>query len=380
MAAASSPDHRGEGRHPKAAEAAAYSDLGDALRTLGKSNEAEKVLGIARNLKAGHPSPPAAVSEFSVPKTSWVKEWTVEVKPGDALRDANKNGEAIAFYREIIKRNPNNALARQRLGDSLFLQGKLDEAIASYQATVLLLERLARAGAYAANEEVSVFMVKYLHNNLGVALRRRDKPDDAIAHLWRAVELDPLDGDSVVNLGDSLRDAGKLDEAIAFYQTAIQLEPDEPLGYNSMGNVLTDQYDFSKAIEYYRKAMARSPTSRVAYNNLLLLPGKLHKEAAEALCDLGASLSNQGKLVEATAVYNYAVNLAFTDADGRGLETSCAYVLVMSGMKLCRLQPPLSQCVAKASQLNQPDKVSDVGADGGLWFPLGPASSPSLQE
>ena len=64
------------------------------------------------------------------------------------------------------------------------------------------------------------------HSNLGNALRFQGKLDEAIASYQQALRLQPDYADAHSNLGNSLRDQGLIDEAIASYQRALQLKPD----------------------------------------------------------------------------------------------------------------------------------------------------------
>jgi tetratricopeptide (TPR) repeat protein len=50
--------------------------------------------------------------------------------------------------------------------------------------------------------------------------------DDAIAHLRRAVEINPLNADAYHNLAVAYLLQRRIDEAIASAQTAVRLKPD----------------------------------------------------------------------------------------------------------------------------------------------------------
>ena len=87
-------------------------------------------------------------------------------------------------------------------------QGKLDEAVASYQRALRLKPDYAEA-----------------HNNLGVAFKEQGKLTEAVAagrgpapqaRLCRAHN----------NLGVAFKEQGKLEAAVASYQQALRLKPD----------------------------------------------------------------------------------------------------------------------------------------------------------
>ena len=176
--------------------------------------------------------------------------------------------------------DPNYASAYNNLGNALSDQGKLEEAIASYQQAIQLNPDSASA-----------------YYNLGVTLRRQGKLEEAIANYQQAIELDPNDADAYIGLGNALKEQGKLEEAIASYQQAIQLNPNDASAYYNLGNALSDQGKFEEAIASYQQAIELNPNDADAYYNL------------------GIALSDQGKLEEAIASYEKAIELNPNDAD-----------------------------------------------------------------
>ena len=66
------------------------------------------------------------------------------------------------------------------------------------------------------------------HNNLGIALFRRGRLDEAIASYHQALRLRPADAQASNNLATALRMGGRLNEAVAAYRQAIELAPTMP--------------------------------------------------------------------------------------------------------------------------------------------------------
>ncbi len=81
-----------------------------------------------------------------------------------------------------------------------------------------------RAGAYASE----------IHNNLGLALKRQEKLDAAVASYRRAVELNPRDAEALCNLGNVFGDQGRLDEAVASYRRALEIKPDYAAAHSNL--------------------------------------------------------------------------------------------------------------------------------------------------
>jgi Tfp pilus assembly protein PilF len=123
------------------------------------------------------------------------------------------------------------------------------------------------------------------HTNLGVALRDRGQPDEAIKEYRAAIKLDPKNAKLHSNLGNALLDRGQPDEAIREHRAAIELDPKlAPLHYN-LGNALFDQKQLDEAIREYRVAITLDPKLAVAHGALgqaLLQLGRF-VEAREAM-------------------------------------------------------------------------------------------------
>ncbi|MGK7898400.1 MAG: tetratricopeptide repeat protein [Xenococcus sp. (in: cyanobacteria)] len=112
------------------------------------------------------------------------------------------------FQEEAIGHKPQSAEDHVNLGLTFSKQGKLEEAIASYQAAIRLKPDLAEA-----------------HNNLGIALQELGRGEEAIASYKKALSLKPELAEVHNNLGVLLQEQGQLEKAIASYQTAIRLKP-----------------------------------------------------------------------------------------------------------------------------------------------------------
>ena len=105
-------------------------------------------------------------------------------------------------------------------------------------------------------------------SNLGNALRRQGKLDEAIAEYREAIRLQPDDHIGHYNLGDILRSQGKLDEAIAEYREAIRLQPDYAYAHSNLGLALLAQGKVDEAIAAHREALRLNPNYHNIPNNL----------------------------------------------------------------------------------------------------------------
>ncbi|KKK48141.1 hypothetical protein LCGC14_3148110, partial [marine sediment metagenome] len=87
-----------------------------------------------------------------------------------------------------------------------------------------------KAFEQARNAEIdaSIALVAFhrARNNLGVALKRRGRIDEAIEHYKMAIEVDPDFAEAHSNLGTVLQGLKRHDEALACFRRALQIKPD----------------------------------------------------------------------------------------------------------------------------------------------------------
>ncbi len=106
------------------------------------------------------------------------------------------------------------------------------------------------------------------HNNLGAALARRDRLDEAIAHYRQALKVKPDYADAHYNLGYALARQGKLEAAVSEFATALRLEPRSLKTHNNMGVTLMLLHRPRKAIDHFNAALKINPADADVHNNL----------------------------------------------------------------------------------------------------------------
>jgi type II protein arginine methyltransferase len=121
---------------------------------------------------------------------------------------AGEWAEAVPLFRQVIARDPANAVAHHQLGLIAFQSGQ----------TALAANLIAQAIATEPND------AEY-HNNLGVTLNAQGRHAEARTAFERAAALRPDYAQAFNNLGSVLEAAGLLDDAIEAYRRALAIDP-----------------------------------------------------------------------------------------------------------------------------------------------------------
>lgn len=161
------------------------------------------------------------------------------------------------------------------------------------------------------------------HNNLGGFLVEQGRPDEAIAHFRRAVEIQPHYARAQYNLGAALSEKGQLDEATVHLQVAVQLRPRYIEAHNGLARTLAKKGDWDSAMQHLERSLALDPDQAEAHNNLAnvlrhkrRLPEAaaeyqqalaLHPDYAAAQFNLGDVLRGMGETPAAVAHYKQAL-------------------------------------------------------------------------
>lgn len=182
--------------------------------------------------------------------------------------------QAIVFFGEVIKRDPNHAIAYFQFG---YCKGKLglySEAIEAYQQALRLKPDDADT-----------------HNNLCVAYNKVGRFVEAVESCKRALAINPNLADTYSNLAWSYHKLGRYAEAIESCRQAIRIQPNDALAHYNLGNSLSALGRYPEAIDSYKQTIRLMP------------------DHAEAHMNLGAAQHQLGRYEEALESYKQAVRL-----------------------------------------------------------------------
>jgi protein O-mannosyl-transferase len=137
-----------------------------------------------------------------------------------------------------------------------------------------------------------------VHNNLGSALARLGRLDEALASFQKAVRLQPDDAEAHSNLGNLLTERGRYDEALAHYHTALNSNRDDAETLNNLAWLLAtcpqpSLRNGAEAIEVAQRAKRLAGGQR-----------------ADLLDTLAAAYAEAGRFSEALKAARQALDLA----------------------------------------------------------------------
>jgi len=138
----------------------------------------------------------------------------------------------------------------------------------------------------ALQEAISVNPNQAVYRDtLGVVLLELGRPDMAIEHFKKAVEIDPIYADAYFHMGTALAEARKWDDAVAAYKKALSLPTltiPESANQN-LGLALYHLKRYQEAEQTLRFAISLDPKLQAAYYNLgLVFVAENRKEEATA--------------------------------------------------------------------------------------------------
>jgi tetratricopeptide (TPR) repeat protein len=128
-------------------------------------------------------------------------------------------------------------------------------------------------------------------NNLGVALRRRGRVDEAIEQYKLAIKDDPKYAEAYSNLGTAYLYQGRTDDALKAYRLAAKYAGNDGYIHHRLGIAYLRLARYEEAIEQFKKALSKEP------------------DLAEAHYDLGECYSKLGNQKKALEEYKAALEI-----------------------------------------------------------------------
>lgn len=175
---------------------------------------------------------------------------------------------AERHFRKSIDLKPNNVEALYNLGTALGRLGRADEAEQMLRKALEIWPDSAKA-----------------RNNLGMALLERKEYTEAESHFAEAARLQPDMSQAHNNLGYALYRQRRYEEAIPPIQEALRISPDYVQAHINVGNALMRLSRFEEAASHYVKVLDLEPDRIKTRNNLATAYEHLGR-TADALAQL----------------------------------------------------------------------------------------------
>ena len=176
-------------------------------------------------------------------------------------------GDNEILWRHVIALNPQARSAHLNLGDALYKQDRYEEAL---EATRVAVEQRP---SYVKT-----------HANLGLVLGKLGLFEEAETHLRRAISLDPQAQGVHLNLGNTLYKQARYEEALKVARVAVEQCLDCAEAHTTLGVTFAALGLFEEAETHLRHAIALNPQAKTSHLNLgdaLYKQGR-YEEALEA--------------------------------------------------------------------------------------------------
>jgi len=184
---------------------------------------------------------------------------------GQQHEDAQQWSEAFSLYSEVLKFDPQNAVAHYRLGRVSERLGAIDTALKSYQEALRLNPGMAEAKQALAGYYI----------NRGVGFRLNNQSSEATQAFQQALTYDPTSIGAHFELGQVFEQQNQLDNAGTEYQETIKLDANHSAAHMRLANVYASQGRHQDALKEFQEVLrlnAEDPAAHyglgVAYSEL----------------------------------------------------------------------------------------------------------------
>ena len=170
--------------------------------------------------------------------------------------------DAIPLLESGLKIAPQRSDFRAALGESYFMAGKVDPAIAEFNK-LIAAEPSARSYAF-----------------LGLSYRNLGRFDEAAQNFKQGLKLEPHNSSCLFNLGFIAERQGDTATAEARFQEVLRINPNYPEALLELANLRIAQKKLPEAEQLLGKYVRVSKSPATGYYKLAMVERSLHKTAA----------------------------------------------------------------------------------------------------
>ena len=241
--------------------------------------------------------------------------------------------DAAPLLRSLVQSESNNAEYHNMLGANLEYQGDWSEALRYYREASRIDPDYGKA-----------------HYNIGRILKNQGQAEAAAEQFRRALRLTPNYFEAHCQLGSLLESQADLSQATAHFREAVRINPTHFQARRELGRILARQKQWETAAEHLREATVLHPRHAATYHDLGIVLGRLGDmegaikrfrksleiesdnqtvklNLARALFSRATSLAQEGRAADAVVHYREAMGL---DSDWPAPSNGLAWILAAS--------------------------------------------------
>jgi len=165
--------------------------------------------------------------------------------------------DSMSLFTHTLAVTENNYVAHSNLGDALQKQGRLDEAMQQYGAALKIRPDDA-----------------YLYRKIASVYDARGMTDDALKYYEQSLRFDSSNESAYNNIAIGHLKKGNRTEAIRNFMRAVQINPDLGSAHYNLGLALAEEGRMDDAISHYREALRINPDDTEVRRTLELVMQK----------------------------------------------------------------------------------------------------------
>jgi len=168
------------------------------------------------------------------------------LQAGIQLLESQNNEQAIAFFDEALKKDPESVRAMSDKAIALARQGNIHDAKQLFDFAIKASEKKGEVDYRAVV-------------NAGIILSIFDDPDEALKYFDRVIDnADKARKEALVaayvNKGRTLLEKGQYQESIVYFDKALELEPNRLGAVINKANALQELKQYKEALKYFEQA------------------------------------------------------------------------------------------------------------------------------
>jgi hypothetical protein len=124
--------------------------------------------------------------------------------------------DSETLWSHVLTIDPDNPIAYNNLGTAFYERGLVRESVPFFERSLAIRD------------------TERAHTWLGLALADQGRLEEAIGHYRASLALDPQSVEAHTNLGAALAQLGRIDEALPHFEAAYRLDPDDPSAHRNL--------------------------------------------------------------------------------------------------------------------------------------------------